>query len=111
MNKKDALKIDSIMYEVLQKVQQNNTCGSMCSITKYSNKISILSRKVLSKEFEIYGHGYFIIWSFYSSLYVSEKIEQYVFDFDSALVAVGGKYDVSCMLLFKNLCDYCVHKE
>ena len=26
----------------------------------------------------------------YSSLYVNEKIETYVFDFDSALVAVGG---------------------
>ena len=30
-----------------------------------------------------------LLW-IYSSLYVNEKIETYVFDFDSALVAVGG---------------------
>ena len=39
---------------------------------------------------KVYGDGYFIIWSFYSSLYVNEKVETYIFDFDSALVAVGG---------------------
>ena len=91
------------MYEVLQKIQQNNTCGSMCTITKYTNTISILSRKVLSKELEIYGDGYFIIWSFYSSLYVSEKTEQYVFDFDSALVAVGSKYGSVALLSHNTL--------
>ena len=92
-NKNDALKIDSIMYEILQKLLKDNTCGfPMCSITKYTNEISMLSRKVLSKEFKIYGDGYFIIWSYYSSLYVREKIDQYLFDLDSALVAVGGKY-------------------
>ena len=62
------------------------------NLTKYTNKISMLSRKVLSKEYKIYGDDYFIIWSYYSSLYVSEKIDQYLFDLDSALVTVGGKY-------------------
>ena len=45
---------------------------------------------VLGKELKVYGEGYCIVWAFYSSLYVNEKIETYVFDFDTALVAVGG---------------------
>ena len=44
----------------------------------------------MAKELKVYGQGYCIIWAFYSSLYVNEKIETYVFDFDTALVAVGG---------------------
>ena len=49
-----------------------------------------LGKNVLSKEMEIYGDDYYIIWAFYSSLYVKEKVEYYLFDFDTALIAVGG---------------------
>ena len=52
--------------------------------------MNFLSKRVLSKELKKYGDGYFIIWAFYSSLNVNEKIETYVFDVTSALVAVGG---------------------
>ena len=34
--------------------------------------------------------GYYIIWAFYTSLHVEEKIETFQLDFNSALVAVGG---------------------
>ena len=52
--------------------------------------MNFLSKRVLSKELKQYGDGYYIIWAFYSTLNVNEKIETYVFDFTSALVAVGG---------------------
>ena len=52
--------------------------------------MSLLSKKVLSKELKIYGEGYFIIWSFYTTLDVVEKSERYVFDIHSALTAIGG---------------------
>ena len=44
----------------------------------------------MSKEIKEYGDGYFFIWSFYSSLYVDERVETYVFDFNTALISVGG---------------------
>ena len=43
-----------------------------------------------SNQIDYYAKGYYIIWAFYSSLHVETKNENYVFDFDSALVAVGG---------------------
>ena len=52
--------------------------------------MNFLSKQTLSKELKVYGDGYYIIWAFYSSLYVNEKIETFVFEFDSALVAIGG---------------------
>ena len=73
-----------------QKTQKNGLCGSVCSRSIYSSALNYLSERVLSKELKVYGKGYCIIWAFYSSLYVNEKIETYVFDFDTALVAVGG---------------------
>ena len=88
--KEDALEIEGLIYKTAIKNHENNVCGSMCSFTKYPHIVSVLSEKVLSKEIKIYGKEYFIIWSFYSTLYVNEKIEQYIFDFDSALVAIGG---------------------
>ena len=49
-----------------------------------------LCKNVLTRDLQRYGLGYYIIWMFYSDLYVIEKIETYTFDFDTALVAVGG---------------------
>ena len=88
--KDDALAIEGLIYNTAIKNHEMSVCGSICTFTKYQNKISLLSKKVLSKEIKKYGNGYFIIWSFYSTLYVNEKVEQYIFDFDSALVAIGG---------------------
>ena len=89
-NKEDGLAINGLIYELAQKTQKNGLCGSVCSRKIYSSALNYLSERVLSKELKVYGEGYCIIWAFYSSLYVNEKIETYVFDFDSALVAVGG---------------------
>jgi hypothetical protein len=89
-NKEDGLAINGLIYELAQKTQKNGLCGSVCSRKIYSSALNYLSERVLSKELKVYGKGYCIIWAFYSSLYVNEKIETYVFDFDTALVAVGG---------------------
>ena len=89
-NKTDGLAMNGLIYELAQKTQKNGLCGSVCSRKIYSSALNYLSERVLSKELKVYGEGYCIIWAFYSSLYVNEKIETYVFDFDTALVAVGG---------------------
>ena len=82
-NRDDALEINGLIYELAQITQKHSLCGSLCSRAIYSSALNYLSERVLSKELKIYGEGYCIIWAFYSSLYVNEKIETYVFDFDT----------------------------
>ena len=41
-------------------------------------------------ERKVFGDGYCIIWAFYSSLYVFEKVEHYFFNFDNIIFATGG---------------------
>ena len=82
--------LNGLIYELGQKTQKKGICGTVCSRIIYASELNYLSERVLAKELKVYGQGYCIIWAFYSSLYVNEKIETYVFDFDTALVAVGG---------------------
>ena len=88
--KDEALEIDATIYNVAQENLAKDICGKICSFTKYNHKLSLLAKNVLSKEIKEYGDGYFFIWSFYSSLYVDETVETYVFDFNTALISVGG---------------------
>ena len=88
--KEDALEVERLMYNAAIKNNKDNVCGTVCSWIEYSDRKNLLSKYVLSKELEKYGEGYHIIWSFYSSLYVDEKVETFVFDFDAALTAFGG---------------------
>ena len=88
--KDEALKIEGLIYQLAQDTHNQNLCGSLCSRTIYKSRMNFYSKRVLGKELKTYGNGYYIVWAFYSSLYVSEKVETYIFDFDSALVAVGG---------------------
>ena len=69
------VKVDGIIYNTAIQNLGNKVCGSICTVTKYQHKLSLLSKNVLSKELKTYGDGYFIIWQFYSSLYVNEKVE------------------------------------
>ena len=104
--REDALKVDGIIYNTAIQNLANKVCGSICTVTKYHHKLSLLSKNVLSKELKTYGDGYFIIWQFYSSLYVNEKVEKYMFDFDTALVAIGGSlglflgWSITSMVLY-----------
>ena len=89
-NKNEALKVEKMVYNTAIENHKKNVCGHICNFVKYPSKLSYLGKNVLSKELEKYGQEYFIIWAFYSSLYVNENVEQYLFDYDNALVAVGG---------------------
>ena len=44
----------------------------------------------MANERKFYGDGYYIVWAFFSSLYVQEKVEHFSFSFDNLLVAIGG---------------------
>ena len=89
-SKEDALEMEGLVYQLAQNTLTENKCGSMCERAIYNSILNTYSTNVLGKELKVFGDGYFIVWAFYSSLYVSEKTETYVFDFDSALIAVGG---------------------
>ena len=89
-NKEDALEVNGLIYSLAQKTHTSNLCGTLCNRTIYGSTYNVLSERVLAKELKIYGQGYYIIWAFYSTLYVNEKVETYLFDFDSTLVAIGG---------------------
>ena len=86
----EALAVENLIYELAQKTQLESLCRSQCRRVIYENIINYYSERVLAKELASYGEGYFITWAFYSTLYVNEANETYIFDFDSALVAVGG---------------------
>ena len=88
--KDEALEMDGLIYELAQKVQGKKTCTVPCDLPKYKSELNFLSKLTLSKELKKYGDGYYIIWAFYTSLHVEEKVETFLFDFDSALVAIGG---------------------
>ena len=88
--KEQALEVEGLIYTVAQENLDKDVCGKMCQSVKYDHDLALYSKKVLSKEIKEYGDGYFIIWSYYASLYVKEKVETYIFDFDAVVVAVGG---------------------
>ena len=88
--KEQALEIDGILYNEAIANLADKSCINICDKPSYPNKLSYLGKNVLSKELKIYGDGYYIIWNFYTTLYVEEKEERLVFDFNSALVAIGG---------------------
>ena len=89
-----AREIINLVYDFAQKTQNELLCGQLCNRTVYEFRLNMLSKRVLSKELNKYGDGYFIIWPFYSSLYVIERIETYVYDFDTTLSSVGGSMSI-----------------
>ena len=89
-NKDEALKVNGLIYEYAQRIQTNELCGNLCNRTEYSSTLNFLAKNVLSKELKKYGQGWYIIWAFYSSLYVEEAIETYLYEFDGIIVAIGG---------------------
>ena len=95
-NKKEALEVEGKIYALAQNILVNKRCGeTICDRIIYKSRLTWLSERTLSSELKEYGAGWYIIWPFYSSLYVDEIIETWLFDFESALVAVGG-----CLGLF-----------
>ena len=88
--KEQALEVEGLIYTVAQENLDKDVCGKICQSIKYNHNLATYGKKVLSKELQDYGDGYFIIWSYYSSLYVKEKVETYLFDLDAVIVAVGG---------------------
>ena len=88
--KEDALEVEGLIYRVAQENLDKDVCGKICQRVKFHHNLALYSQNVLSKEIKQYGEGYFIIWSYYSSLNVREKVETYLFDFDAVVVAIGG---------------------
>ena len=89
-NKEDALAVEGLIYTVAQENLDKDVCGKICQSVKFHHNLALYSENVLSKEIKQYGEGYFIIWSYYSSMNVREKVETYLFDFDAVVVAIGG---------------------
>ena len=111
----DALQMEKIIYKSAIEIHQKKTCGKVCDLPKFQSDLSYLSKNVLGKELQKYGNGYFIIWSFYSTLSVEEKIETYIFDFDTALIAFGGTLGLylgwSIHSIFVNFIDMTVKHQ
>ena len=49
-----------------------------------------ISEFVMGNERKVFGDGYCVVWAFYSSMYVFEKVEHYSFYFDNVIYAIGG---------------------
>ena len=109
------LEVESLTYQLAQKTVTQHLCGPLCSRTVYSSILNFYSENVLSKEIHTFGDGYFVVWAYYSSLYVTEKKETYIFDFDSALVAVGGSLGLflgwSCYSMIVDLIEFIYYRQ
>ena len=71
-------------------LQTESLCGTLCNRTIYHNRNNYNSEFILGKERKIYGEGYHIVWAFYESTYVNEKVEHYSFTFDNLIFSIGG---------------------
>lgn len=71
-------------------LQTESLCGTLCNRTVYYNRNNFVSEFVMGNERKVYGDGYVVVWAFYSSLYVFEKVEHYSFYFDNVIYAIGG---------------------
>ena len=71
-------------------LQVNSLCGTLCNRTVYQTRNNYNSKFILGKERKVYGEGYYIVWAFFESMYVNEKVEHYSFTFDNLIVSVGG---------------------
>ena len=87
---KDALAVNTLIYELAQKTHQEHLCQQLCNRTVYFRKETKMSKNVLVRDLKEYGGGYYKVWMFYTNMYVIEKIETNIYDFDTTVVAVGG---------------------
>ena len=79
---------DLIFFLLL--LQTESLCGTLCNRTVYYNRNNFISEFVMGNERKVFGDGYCVVWAFYSSLYVFEKVEHYSFNFDNIIYATGG---------------------
>ena len=113
-NETETLGVNGLIYQVGQDILAADLCGELCERVVYKNIVIRYAEATLGKELAQYGEkGYFVTWMYYSSLYVKERTETFTFDFDTALVAVGGSlglflgWSLNSMLMFilENLYD------
>ena len=71
-------------------LQTKSLCGTLCNKTIYHSRNNYNSKFILGKERKVYGEGYYIVWAFFESMYVNEKVEHYSFTFDNLIVSIGG---------------------
>ena len=71
-------------------LQTESLCGTLCNRTVYYNRNNFISEFVMGNERKVFGDGYCVVWAFYSSMYVFEKVEHYSFNFDNIIYATGG---------------------
>ena len=89
--KDEALEVDTIVYNTAIKNLDNKVCEEMCSLTKYTNKINEVAKNALIRDYKQYIDGdYAMIWMFYSSLEVPEKVEHYTYDLTKTVAAIEG---------------------
>ena len=71
-------------------LQTESLCGTLCNRTIYHSRNNYNSKFILGKERKVYGEDYYIVWAFFESMYVDEKVEHYSFTFDNLIVSIGG---------------------
>ena len=84
--------VEKNAYDIIIAIYQEQVCGLPCTQTSYDYEVSLQSAKTVAYDPHIAQdeRDYFIIWIYYTSLKVEEKIEKYLYGPDTALVAIGG---------------------
>jgi hypothetical protein len=86
---------------------KSDVCLS-CLITLYTGSTSNFHSNALSMFVEKPSEQ-FLLWTYYGSLVVEEKHEEYMYGFDTAIVAVGGSMGLylgySCLSISQVLMD------
>lgn len=97
----------------------HRVCSLPCSQATYKYGVNLQSTKTVANDPSFIGDNesreYFIIWIYYMSLYVEEKIEKYLYGFDTALVSLGGSMGLflgwSCRSILMKMIDSLILKS
>ncbi len=92
----------------MQDTMTDGRCLEPCTLTYHDVNVVYYDTTPTSK-YDM-GSGYFGIYAFYQNLLVKTQTEEFVYGFDSALVAVGGSMGLflgtSCYSLCATFLDW-----
>ena len=108
-NDSEALNLMKMLNKIEKESLQNSDCVMPCKAKKFKVSGNYYSRNAF-EAWQDYDPEYYYLYVVYSTLTVRVFKEEYVYDFATALVAIGGSMGLllgySCNSLFGTLADF-----
>ena len=108
-NESEALNLMKTLNKIEKESLQNSVCVMPCKAKKFKVSSNYYSRNAFDT-WQNYDPEYYYLYVVYSTLTVRVFKEEYVYDFATALVAIGGSMGLllgySCNSLFGTLAEF-----